>query len=86
MMCKLCPDWQPASYIPVPPDEITIDRLVAGDRPARARPCELAAAVRILTGYGHSARLISERLGITERTVCRHRARLRSASTRELAR
>jgi DNA-binding NarL/FixJ family response regulator len=62
---------------PVEPDEMAIERLVAGI-PVRARPVERQAAVAYLTRQRLSAAQIARRIGCTKRTVERHRQRLAS--------
>lgn len=66
--------------IPVPIDEIAVERAVLGDPPATLRPCERLEVVGILTRRGYSAAQIAPVARCTERTVQRHRARLRSAA------
>lgn len=55
-----------------PLDDIAIERAMRGDR-VHIRPAERAEAVRRLTAYGLSAAEIADRLGVTDRSVSRHR-------------
>lgn len=54
-------------------DPVVVDRLTAGDRPARWTVQEMTLAVRRLTALGYPNRLIADRLRCTTRTVTRHR-------------
>jgi DNA-binding NarL/FixJ family response regulator len=69
-------------------DEVTVDRLVAGQlrnaRTASTRAERLAAVDR-LTRYGLSAPLIAARMGVTQRTVERLRADIRNPRAAEAA-
>lgn len=59
-------------------DSVAVERAVAGDPPARLYTGEIRAAVVILTGLGFGTADIARRIGVADRTVNRHRARLRT--------
>ena len=65
---------------PEPADPIVVGHLVSGTR-MTATPADIREAVRILTQRGHTAQTIANRIGVTERTVQRHRAALRGTTT-----
>lgn len=54
-------------------DPIAVERVAGGDRQLRVRPCERRAAIQLLTSKGYSSAVIAERVGVTQRTVCRAR-------------
>ena len=56
-------------------DEMAVTRAVDGYDAPTLTPAETTQAVRILTARGRSARLIADQLGITTRTVTRHRTK-----------
>ena len=56
-------------------DEVAVDRLVAGDRPAHTTRAERQAAVEVLSRRGWPVSRIAEYVGITPRSVGRLRAR-----------
>lgn len=58
-------------------DDVVVDRLLAGDVTVPASWWELDAAMVTLERGGRSDLTIAERLGITKRTVQRHKARRR---------
>jgi len=59
------------------PDCVMVERLMAGDAlSARPRPNEVREAVRRLAGLGLNDREIAARIGRSEATVSRTRARL----------
>jgi DNA-binding NarL/FixJ family response regulator len=64
-----------STYQPVQPDEIAIERAVAGDPPDRLTPRERAAAIAQLDRRDYSAAVIAERVRCTPRTVHRARAK-----------
>ncbi|WP_282696304.1 helix-turn-helix domain-containing protein [Streptomyces sp. CC208A] len=74
-VCRTC---ERNTYTPAQPDEIAIERAIAGDPPPRLTPRERAAAIQQLSRHGYSARQIAERLRCTPRTV--HRARTRTTA------
>lgn len=53
-------------------DEMAVVRAMDGDR-VRCTPYETREAVRRLTERGHSSAWIANRLGVSSRTVVRHR-------------
>lgn len=55
-------------------DEIAVERACKGDRSVPLTHAELAAAFHALNERGYSARVIAERLGVTDRTVQRWRS------------
>lgn len=57
-------------------DPVAVERSCYGD-PVRVSVLDRLAAVGKLTRAGRSGNQIAETLGITRRTVCRYRARLR---------
>jgi hypothetical protein len=59
------------------PDEIAVDRAVGGDQSLRLAVIERGAAIAKLDRFGLSASEIAVRLGTTQRTVERWRARNR---------
>jgi DNA polymerase III delta prime subunit len=73
--------WPHAKPIPAPPEDTTVDpvvveRLIGGDRSVKARPVERRAAVAALDRLPVS--LISARIGVTTRSVARHRSVVRA--------
>jgi DNA-binding NarL/FixJ family response regulator len=72
------PRKRTSTYVPVQPDEIAIERAVAGDPPDRLTPRERAAAIAQLDRRDYSAAVIAEYVRCTPRTV--HRVRARGAS------
>ena len=60
-------------------DEIAVERACRGDRPPLLWTREIAAAVDVLTRRGMTTLAIARQLGVTDRTVTRHRAKLRRA-------
>ena len=58
------------------PDPVAIDRALAGDRSVYLTVLELGIAIAALTARGFSARAVGVRLGVSDRTVTRHRAGL----------
>ena len=56
-------------------DDVAIQRAINGQR-TRLTPAETRQAVHTLTNQGKSIRWIATQLGITTRTVQRHRAAL----------
>lgn len=65
-------------------DEIAVERACHGE-PLPLTYAERAEAVRKLTGQGHSARAISARIRLSQRTVVRYRKRLTGTDRREAA-
>jgi DNA-binding CsgD family transcriptional regulator len=61
-------------------DEMAVARAVDGDRSTRLNTPEMTEAVRRLIARGYSGSLVARRLGVSRRTVERHRARLKEAS------
>lgn len=59
------------------PDWAVVDRLVAGERPARVHGAEVFEAVRVLTARGWSITKTAERVRMSERTVIRIRVKIR---------
>jgi transposase len=72
--------WWAENYQPVQPDDIAIERAVAGDPPERLTPRERAAAVRQLDARRLSASVIASRVGCHERTVYRIRKMTKGAA------
>jgi DNA-binding NarL/FixJ family response regulator len=60
------------------PDDVAVERAVAGDPPPRLTHHERRAAVLQLDAWGYSADQIAARVGCTTRTVYRIRARRRN--------
>lgn len=56
------------------PDQAAIARACLGDRTIRLTAVERGEAIRRLTARGHSQAWIAEHLGISRRTVVRHRS------------
>lgn len=69
---------QPAHSADV--DQIVVDRMLSGDTPAGWTYAERATAIARLDALRMSAREISVRLRIAERTVVRYRAATRTAT------
>lgn len=69
-----------AGYRAVEPDEMAIERAVAGDPPERLTPRERAEAVRRLTGRGVSAEEIAARVRCSPRNVYYVRSTFRRAA------
>lgn len=63
------------------PDPAAVARILAGDMPPGATTADRAAALAAADRWGRSAAEVAVRLGCTTRTVQRHRARRRRAST-----
>lgn len=62
-------------------DDVAVARAISATWPTpRLNAAERAAAVAILTRRGHSQTQIADRIGITARTVCRHRSRARQVA------
>jgi DNA-binding NarL/FixJ family response regulator len=59
-------------------DPVAVERACGGDRQLPLSTAELTAAVAKLTRLGNSAEQIAVRLGVTSRTVQRHRGRVHS--------
>jgi DNA-binding NarL/FixJ family response regulator len=55
------------------PDPVAVERIAAGQRPARYTAGEMRVAVELLTARGMSGRQIAVRIGCTRRTVQRYR-------------
>ena len=62
-------------------DVVAVNRACLGDRHVRLSPAERAVAVHHLTAKGRSRRWIADQLGISPRTVARHRANPRTATS-----
>lgn len=82
-MCKQCrieageiPAVKPEPEWVDPVDEAVVLRLLAG-HPVQAKIVERTEAIARLDAYGYSAEQIAQRLRMSQRTVVRHRARLR---------
>ncbi|ROO51048.1 regulatory LuxR family protein [Micromonospora sp. Llam0] len=58
-------------------DPVAVQRAIRGDLNQPLTLAERAAAVAQMTAAGCTSQLIADRLGIDQRTVVRHRARLR---------
>lgn len=67
-------------YQPVQPDEVAIERAVAGDPPDRLTPRERAAAIAQLNAWQLPAPEIAERVRCSPRTVYRARSRQRASA------
>jgi transposase len=52
---------------------VAVERIAAGQRPARYTAGEMRAAVELLTARGMSGRQVAARIGCTRRTVQRYR-------------
>lgn len=61
-------------------DVMVVERMLAGDRLVPCSNAELHSAILTLDGRGLSAPKIAERLGVTPRTVTRHRTAQRAAA------
>lgn len=61
------------------PDDVAVERAVAGDPPPRLTHHERRTAVLRLDAWGYSADQIAARVGCTKRTVHRIRARRRNS-------
>lgn len=86
--CKSCYDQLVRSrqkgtlkhgYRTGPLDEVVVDRVMSGDR-LRMNQAEFDEVVRRFTRQGWSARMIASQLGCTDRSITRHRARIRAAA------
>lgn len=66
------------AYTPAQPDEVAIDRAVAGEPPQRFTPRERRAAIAQLDRRQLSAAVIAERVRCSRRTV--HRARSKAVA------
>jgi hypothetical protein len=55
-------------------DEIAVERVCRGDRTILLNRAEILTAFAYLDGHGYSALQIAERLGVSDRTVCRWRS------------
>ncbi|MFD9004488.1 helix-turn-helix domain-containing protein [Streptomyces sp. NPDC059582] len=71
-------EYHASNYEPVQPDEVAIERAVAGD-PARLTPRERSAAIAQLDAWQLPASVIAERVRCSPRTVHRARSRQRAA-------
>ena len=69
-----------AGYRAVEPDEMAIERAMAGDPPERLTPRERAKAVRLLTARGVSAKEIATRVRCSPRNVHYVRSTFRRAA------
>lgn len=58
-------------------DPVAVQRAIRGDLAGPLTIAERAAAVAQMTAAGCTSQLIADRLGCDQRTVVRHRARLR---------
>ncbi len=58
------------------PDEIAVERVLGGDRPAVLAAADRLEVVRVATARGESAAQIAARLRVSPRTVVRYRGRL----------
>ena len=72
--CRSCAGREHTTRLHAWLDEMAVQRLLAS-QPVRATRAERQAAVTYLTGKRMSARLIAERLRLSERTVVRLRNR-----------
>lgn len=72
--------WWAENYQPVQPDDMAIERAVAGDPPKRLTPRERAAAVRRLDAQGLTASVIAIHARCHVRTVHRLRRNMRKAA------
>ncbi|MFF1499712.1 helix-turn-helix domain-containing protein [Streptomyces sp. NPDC058316] len=68
------------TWAPVAPDEIAIERAIAGDPPERLTPRERAQAVLVLRARQISAEQVAEHVRCTPRTVWRIQARYQAAA------
>jgi len=75
---SICRPRRASVYQPVEPDEIAIERAVAGDPPGRLTPRERAAAIAQLDAWQLPAPVIAERVRCSRRTVYRVRSRQRA--------
>lgn len=66
-------------------DEIAVVRAVAGDMSIKLTVPELAEAIARLDRRGMSARAVAWQLGVTPRTVVRHRSRRRASQEKSAA-
>ncbi|MFF4527043.1 hypothetical protein [Streptomyces bluensis] len=80
LYCLACSRNRSTLYVPVQPDEMAIERAVAGDAPERLTPRERAAAVRILDRRGLSAAEIAGRVRCHPRNVYYLRSTFRRAA------
>ncbi len=65
---------------PEPVDPVAVARACLGDRTIHLTPTERGAAIARLTAKGRSQAWIADQLGISRRTVVRHRATHRTAA------
>ncbi len=70
------PSRPPARHI----DPVAVARACLGDRSIHLTPTERGAAIRRLTAKGRSQAWIADQLGISTRTVARHRTTHRTAA------
>lgn len=61
-------------------DTVAVHRATGGDRRIHLTAAERGAAIHHLTRQRRSQRWIAEQLGISRRTVVRHRANIRNAA------
>ncbi len=61
-------------------DHIVVERICAGDWPSTLTSGEMQEAVRRLTEVGMSGAQIARRLGVSDKTAFRYRARARAAA------
>jgi DNA-binding CsgD family transcriptional regulator len=80
LACSRARGRRAAGYRAVEPDEMAIERAVAGDAPDRLTPRERAAAVRLLDRRGLSAVEIAERVLCSPRNVYYLRSTFRRAA------
>lgn len=80
LYCRACSRLRAAEYRAVEPDEMAIQRAIAGDPPERLTPRERAAAVRALTRQGLSAEEIAGRVRCSPRNVYYLRSTFRRAA------
>lgn len=59
-------------------DQVAVERARSGDPSVWLTVEERRAAVALMRHHGHSLRDIAERLGVADRTVCRHLAAARN--------
>jgi hypothetical protein len=68
--------WARARRNPNPhPDPVVVERLTRGEHVPTATPTEIDQAIDILEGMGVGAADIAARVGLTQRTITRRRAR-----------
>jgi hypothetical protein len=77
--CRSCGQAARAQRTRADIDEMAVARLIAGS-PVRSTPAERLQAVAQLSRRRLSCRQISERMGVSRRTVVRLRARARAAA------